>query len=144
MAVLRSQPDFNIAKSVCQECGLKKERSMRPASLLGFQQGEVLPDICLINQGYLCIGTSTRGGCRAMCTLAGYPCVGCRGPSDAFIEKDSDVWFSSIHRVFAHMTDIPDEEIDAALRSPQLSLFIFQFADYAGAGQTPRDKEKVV
>lgn len=144
MAVLCNQPEFKIARSVCQECGLKKVRSMRPASLLGFQQGEVLPDICLINQGYLCVGTSTRGGCRAMCTLAGYPCVGCRGPSDAFIEKDSDIWFSSIHRVFSHMTDIPDEEIDAALRSPQLSLFIFQFADYAGAGQTPRDKEKMV
>ena len=144
MAVLRKMPDFKIAKSVCQECGLKKEREMRPASLLGFQQGEVLPDICLVNQGYLCIGTSTRGGCRAMCTMAGYPCVGCRGSLDAFIEKDSDVWFSSIHRVFSHMTDIPDEEIDAALRSPQLALFIFQFADYAGAGQTPRDKEKVV
>lgn len=144
MAVLREQAELKIAKSVCQECGLKKERDMRPSQLLGFQQGEVIPNICLVNQGYLCIGTSTRGGCRAMCTLAGYPCVGCRGPSDAFIEKDSDIWFSSIHRVFSHMTDIPDEEIDAALRSPQLSLFLFQFADYAGAGQISRDKDKVV
>ena len=42
------------------------------------------------------------------------------------------------------MTDIPDEEIDAALRSPQLSLFLFQFADYAGAGHSPRHKEQVV
>jgi hypothetical protein len=42
------------------------------------------------------------------------------------------------------MTDIPDEEIDFALRSPQLSLFLFQFADYAGEGQLPRQKEQVV
>ena len=117
---------------------------MRPRHLLGFQQGEVLSDICLVNQGYLCIGTSTRGGCQAICTLAGNPCVGCRGPSDAFIEKDSQVWFKSIQRVFSHMTDIPDTEINQALRSPQVSMFLFQFADYADVGQAPREKEKVV
>ncbi|UCD41698.1 MAG: hypothetical protein JSV69_14200 [Chloroflexota bacterium] len=144
MAVLEEKPDLKIARTVCQECGLKKERDMRPKHLLGFQQGEVLSDICLVNQGYLCIGTSTRGGCQAICTLAGNPCVGCRGPSDAFIEKDSQVWFKSIQRVFSHMTDIPGTEIDQALRSPQLSMFLFQFADYADIGQAPRPKEKVI
>jgi F420-non-reducing hydrogenase small subunit len=144
MTVLERSPNLKIAKTVCQECGLKKDRDMRPNHLLGFQQGEVLPDVCLVNQGYLCIGTSTRGGCQAICTLAGNPCVGCRGPSDAFIEKDSQVWFNSIQKVFSHMTDIPDEEIGQALRSPQLSMFLFQFADYADIGQAPRAKEKVV
>jgi len=144
MAVLRKSADIKIAKSVCQECGRKKPKDMRPTHLSGFQKGEVLPDICLINQGYLCIGTSTRGGCRALCTRPGYPCVGCRGPSDAFIEKESQVWLASIQRVFEHLTDIPPEEIEAALRSPQLSLFLFQFADYGEAEQAPRRKEQVV
>ena len=144
MAVLRKTSDFKAATSVCQECGRKKPKDIRPTQLLGFQQGEVLPDVCLINQGYICIGTSTRGGCRALCTIPGYPCVGCRGPSNAFIEKEAEAWFTSIHRVFEHMTDIAPEEIEAALRSPQLSLFLFQFADYAGAGQAPRHKDQVV
>ena len=144
MAVLEESPEMKIAKTVCQECGRKKIREMRPKHLYGFQQGEVLPDVCLFNQGYMCIGTSTRGGCIALCTIPGYLCVGCRGPSDAFIEKESQAWFNSIHKVFSHMTDIPDEEIDAALRSPQLSLFLFQFADYAGASHSPRHKEQVV
>jgi F420-non-reducing hydrogenase small subunit len=136
MAVLFQPPDFKASKTVCQECGRKKLKDMRPAHLLGFQQGEVLPDICLINQGYLCVGSSTRGGCRAPCTRAGHPCVGCRGPSDAFIEKESSKWFA--------MTDVPPAEIEAALRSPQLALFLFQFADYAGTGRPPRPKEKVL
>jgi len=144
MAVLRESADTEIARTVCQECGLKKDRDMLPEHLLGFQQGEVLSNVCLINQGFLCIGASTRGGCRALCTLAGYPCVGCRGPSDAFIEKGSDKWFTSIRRIFSRMTEIPEEEIEAALRSPQLSLFLFQFADYADTGQAPRHKEQVV
>jgi F420-non-reducing hydrogenase small subunit len=113
-----------------------------------------LPDICLVNQGYLCIGTSTRGGCGAPCPQAGHPCVGCRGPSDALLDKDSDAWFESIKRVFGSMTDIPEPEIDAALRSPQLSLFLFQFSDYAARvrstpglderNRPPRPKEKML
>ena len=87
MAVLVSPPDFQTSKIVCQECGRRKRKDMRPTHLTGFQQGEVLPGICLVNQGYLCIGTSTRGGCRAPCPRAGHPCVGCRGPSDILIER---------------------------------------------------------
>jgi F420-non-reducing hydrogenase small subunit len=142
MAVLGISPDFKPGATVCQECGRRKSKEMRPAHLIGLQKGEVLPDICLINQGFLCIGSSTRGGCRALCTRPGYPCVGCRGPSDAFIEKESEEWLSAIHRVFAHMTDIPDEEIDQALRSPSY-LCLFQFSDFA-TGRAPRQKETVI
>lgn len=144
MKLLFEPEDYRPAKTVCQECGRKKLKDMRPTRLSGFQTGKVDPDICLINQGYLCVGSSTRGGCAAICTRPGHPCVGCRGPSDTFIEKDSGVWFNSIQKVFESMTDIPAEEIQEALRSPQLSLFIFQFADYAKSGKTPRSKDKVL
>jgi F420-non-reducing hydrogenase small subunit len=148
MAVLTGPEDFEASKIVCQECGRRKLRDMKPEHLLGFQQGEVLPDICLINQGYLCVGSSTRGGCRAPCPRAGHPCVGCRGPSDVFIERESAAWFKSIQRVFAGLTDIPSEEVDTALRSPQLALFLFQFSDYAPnddvSDRPPRSKEKVL
>ncbi len=43
-------------------------------------------------------------------------------------------------RVFERMTDIPQAEIEEALHAPQLSLFVFQFADYAAV---PRDVAKV-
>jgi F420-non-reducing hydrogenase small subunit len=144
MAVLTNPQDFQASKVVCQECGRQKLHDVKPAHLLGFQQGEVLPDVCLINQGYLCVGSSTRGGCRAPCTRAGHPCVGCRGPSDVFIEKESDVWFKSIKRVFASMTDVPEAEIEQKLRSPQLAMFLFQFSDYAGGDRPPRPKERVL
>ncbi len=144
MGALLGPEDFVASKTVCQECGRKKLKDMKPAHLTGSRGGEVDPDICLINQGYLCVGSSTRGGCRALCTRPGHPCVGCRGPSDILIEKDSQVWLESIQRIFAAMTDIPAEEIHEALLSPQLSLFLFQFSDYAGTGQAPRPKEKVL
>lgn len=144
MAALTDPEKFKASSIVCIECGRKKLKDMRPKHLVGFQQGEVLPDICLINQGYLCVGSSTRGGCRAICTRPGHPCVGCRGPSDAYIEKDSQVWFDRIQRVFENMTDIPPEEIREALHSPQLSLFLFQFTDYMNGERPVRPKEKVL
>ncbi len=144
MAILSDVPDFKPAASVCLECGRKKDKEIRPSGLVGFLKGKVQPELCLINQGYLCIGASTRGGCRAICTRPGYPCVGCRGPSDAFIEKESQAWFSSIQRVFTSMTDIPSTEIEAGLHSPQLALFLFQFSDYQGKTRPVRSKEKVL
>jgi F420-non-reducing hydrogenase small subunit len=144
LALLSLRSDLKISKTVCQECGRKKVRDMRPEHLIGFQQGEVAPDICLINQGYLCVGTSTRGGCQALCTRPGHPCVGCRGPSDALIDKDADAWFANITRVFTAMTAIPPAELDTALHSPQLALYLFQFADYDNPGKAPRQKDKVL
>lgn len=143
MALLFERDSFKAVPSVCIECGRTKTRD-RPQRLVGCQQGtmeEVDPKICLINQGYLCIGSSTRGGCGAPCPRAGYPCVGCRGPSDGFIERSSREWLEAIKKVFQRLTDIPPEEIDRAVRSPQFSLFLFQFADYA---ETQREKEKIL
>ena len=144
MQVLEERADFQASRIVCGECGRQKVKDVRPKHLVGFQQGGVRPGLCLINQGYLCIGSSTRGGCRAPCPRAGHPCVGCRGPSDALIEHESALWQASIQRVFAALTDIPPDEVDAALRSPQMALFLFQFSDYAQTGRPPRPKEKVL
>jgi F420-non-reducing hydrogenase small subunit len=144
MAALLDPQGYKASATVCGECGRRKVADRRPSRLMGFQQGEVLPDICLINQGYLCVGSSTRGGCRALCTRPGHPCVGCRGPSNAFIEKESGAWLEKIQQVFAHMTDIPPEDVNEALRSPQFSMFLFQFPDYAGGDRSPRRKEKVL
>ncbi len=55
---------------------------------------------------------------RAVYT-AGNPCVGLSSPSDGFISRSSEEWLAAMQRVFARMTDIPAEEIDRALRSPQ-------------------------
>jgi len=144
MAALTDPAGYQASLIVCQECGRKKLKDQKPEHLLGFQKGNVDPEICLINQGYACIGTSTRGGCRAPCTRAGHPCVGCRGPSNVLIEKDSQAWLESIQKVFHAMTNIPDDELKDALLSPQLALFLFQFSDYAGGDRPPRPKEKVL
>jgi F420-non-reducing hydrogenase small subunit len=143
-AALGDPASINSHRIVCVECRRKKDKGQRPDHLVGFQRGKVAPELCLINQGFLCIGSSTRNGCGAPCPRAGHPCVGCRGPSDNLIEKESSAWLESIQNVFATMTDIPAEEVKTGLLSPQMAMFLFQFSDYASTQRPPRPKQKVL
>lgn len=66
-------------KSVCEECELEKEDKMindirRPYEFVPD------PDRCLLEQGLLCMGPATRGGCGTRCINALMPCRGCMGP----------------------------------------------------------------
>jgi F420-non-reducing hydrogenase small subunit len=69
----------NVA--VCQECPLEKdikkvERFYRPFEIIPE------PGICLFEQGLICMGMATRGGCGALCPQVGIGCRGCYGPLD--------------------------------------------------------------
>ena len=73
-------------KALCEECerikeGNKIKRFYRPY--------EIIPDgkKCLLEQGLLCYGPATRGGCGAMCPLGGMPCTGCYGPVEGVVDQ---------------------------------------------------------
>jgi F420-non-reducing hydrogenase small subunit len=55
MAALIDPENFKASGMCAANAAARNLKDMRPKHLLGFQQGEVLPDICLINQGYLCV-----------------------------------------------------------------------------------------
>jgi len=70
-------------KALCEECPRK---DTRPEKLLvkRFERvHKILPDpqICLLAQGVVCLGSATRGGCDARCIRGNMPCTGCFGPT---------------------------------------------------------------
>ncbi|MGB9713695.1 MAG: oxidoreductase [Candidatus Bathyarchaeales archaeon] len=67
-------------KSVCDECQReKKDRKITQVKRIY----EINDDFktCFLDQGVICMGPATRGGCGAQCLKANIPCTGCGGPA---------------------------------------------------------------
>jgi len=65
-------------KSCCDECTRKRDVKKIRQFFRPFEK-TFDPEICLMEQGLVCLGPATRGGCGAKCVAAGMPCRGCYG-----------------------------------------------------------------
>jgi F420-non-reducing hydrogenase small subunit len=65
---------------------------------------DVDPDLCLMDQGILCLGPATVGGCNARCTRVGQPCRGCYGPTVAVQEQGASA-LTAIASLFPVLDD---------------------------------------
>ncbi|MEM2901172.1 MAG: F420-nonreducing hydrogenase [Candidatus Bathyarchaeia archaeon] len=79
-SLLEGEEPHLTEKHVCDECDLER-RGVFEARLKRVHERPE-PGRCLLEQGYLCLGPATRGGCKARCPGRMVPCDGCRGPSD--------------------------------------------------------------
>lgn len=78
-ALLEGKPIELPPHTVCHYCDREKkdtpiEEILRPFS------GHADPDRCLLEQGYICMGSATWGLCEGQCVNKGTTCRGCFGP----------------------------------------------------------------
>jgi F420-non-reducing hydrogenase small subunit len=73
-------------KSVCDECPRKKE-DKKISKIYRVYEITPDPERCLLEQGIICMGPATRGGCGAQCISANMPCTGCGGPCPNEVEQ---------------------------------------------------------
>ncbi len=73
-------------KAVCDDC--PRKRDVKKIKKI-YRTYEIItdPEVCLLEQGLLCAGVATRGGCGAPCPQANMPCTGCYGPVEGAIDQ---------------------------------------------------------
>lgn len=71
-------------KALCDTCS-RKDTKPDKTSVQGFKrlyETEWDHTKCFLDQGLICLGPATRGGCKERCIKANFPCRGCFGPTD--------------------------------------------------------------
>ncbi len=117
--------------TVCDEC--KRTRSDK--KITRFRRvWEFVPDpdVCLIEQGLLCAGVATRGGCGGLCPKVNMPCIGCYGAPEGVYDQSAKL-VSMIGSVLdiAPIRDLRDDE-EIARRVDAVLAHIPDIAGLAG------------
>ena len=94
---------FASDKSLCDECDRVKEEKKITRI---YRPHEIIPDTkkCLLEQGIICMGPATRGGCGQRCINANMPCRGCFGPPAGVIDQGAKM-LSALASIY----DVKDE-----------------------------------
>ena len=90
-------------KTLCEECERKKEEK-KITKIYRTHQIIPVPEKCLLEQGLLCMGPATRGGCGALCVKVNIPCRGCFGPPPGVPDQGAKL-VSAVASIYQANTD---------------------------------------
>jgi F420-non-reducing hydrogenase small subunit len=118
-------------KSVCDECPRDKvEKKMTDIKRV-YEVEDIDPQKCLLEQGIICLGPATRGGCDARCLDANMACTGCGGPTPNSIDQGAKM-ISALASILGidHEEEMSDEELNALIekiRDPLGTFYKYGF-----------------
>jgi len=113
-------------KSVCDGCARQK-RQQRISSFKRPHEALPEPGWCLLEQGFLCLGPATRGGCGALCLKANLPCRGCYGPAGS-AEDQGMAMIGALGSILDASSEARARELVASVVDPVGTLYRFSLA----------------
>ena len=113
---------------VCTECH-RKIVAAKLDRLYGIYEKEANPELCLVSQGFICLGSLTREGCGAPCPRAGFTCFGCRGPADSLMYRSRDI-YALLVKVISKRTGISEDEVKKELYRNPFVFHTFIFSKF--------------
>jgi F420-non-reducing hydrogenase small subunit len=113
--------------SVCSEC--KRVKSDKKIDrLYRTYEIEPEPEICLLEQGFLCMGVATMDGCGGLCPDANMPCTGCYGAASGVLDSGAKM-IAALGSILdiSELTQLPEEEMGAHIHKVMAAI-----PDFAG------------
>jgi F420-non-reducing hydrogenase small subunit len=107
------------SKALCDSCPrAETRRAERITRFVRPHEVVADPSECFLNQGLLCMGIATRGGCGHTCIAANMPCRGCFGPTPDMLDPGAEA-ISAIGSIAgaANENDVPAHEMKKGVKS---------------------------
>lgn len=79
--------------ALCEECP-RKDSKPTDLQFTEFKRpnlSNIDPELCILAQGFMCMGSATRGGCEALCPSGNMPCTGCFGPTSRVKDQGAKI-----------------------------------------------------
>ena len=114
-------------KTLCDECDrIKEEKNIAKI----YRPHEIIPDPnrCLLEQGIICCGPATRGGCGLRCIKANMPCRGCFGPPPGIVDQGAAL-VSAIASIYQGNTEEEIARMVEEVIDPAGTFYRFGLAD---------------
>jgi F420-non-reducing hydrogenase small subunit len=137
-SIVSGKPPVRHQSVVCTECH-RKIVAAKLDRLYGIYEKEADPVLCLVSQGFICLGSMTREGCGAPCPRAGFTCFGCRGPPDSLMYRSRDM-YSFLITVISRRTSIPEQTIREELYRNPFIFHTFIFSKF----ERSKARERVI
>jgi F420-non-reducing hydrogenase small subunit len=114
----------NVA--VCEECPLEKSEKVLTRF---YRPHEIVPElgVCLLDQGIICMGPATRGGCGALCPQVGMGCRGCYGPMPGVEDQGAKMLSAIASVIGAGQVGMDEDELER-----EIDAVVDTIADPAG------------
>jgi len=113
-------------RSLCHECKrIRSEGSERKVSKI-VRTYQIIPDTkrCLLEQGIICMGPATRGGCNSICLDANVPCRGCYGPLPKALDQGGKM-LSALSSIFDAQSEEDIQRLADAVPDPLGTFYRF-------------------
>jgi F420-non-reducing hydrogenase small subunit len=113
-----------LEKSQCDECNRKKTDNKKIKEFKRPWQIEDDGETCFLEQGVICMGPATRGGCGVRCIEGNAPCRGCYGPPKDVIDPGAKM-MSAIATMIDSNDEDEIEKIVAGIDDPGGTFYRF-------------------
>jgi F420-non-reducing hydrogenase small subunit len=112
--------------AVCEECPLEKHEKVISRF---YRPYEITPEpgLCLLEQGLVCMGPATRGGCGALCPQVNMGCRGCYGPMPGVEDQGAKMLSAIASVIGAGSPEMEEDDLEK-----EIEAVVNTIADPAG------------